>query len=102
MSDFLKNLKFMDQVRTKIGIGNVFGKSSDRTHIIVAFKRSELTEEYLRDHTVLGNTIDIWVPVEDIYEVTDQETMPLPKRIVPLKIKRRKKNGVLTGTTKVK
>lgn len=86
-----KGSLFMAQVRTKIGIGNVFGHNEDNSQFMVAFKKSELTPEYLQVNNIAGNIINLWVNVEDIYEITNVETEALPKRIVPSKYKKRKK-----------
>ena len=104
MPSLAKNVKysFMDQLKTRIGIGNYIGRNEDESQFLLAFKKSELTEEFLKEKDVPGIIINLWVDIEDVYEKTNEEAAPLPKRVVPSKIKRRKKNDVHSGNAKNK
>lgn len=93
---------FLLQVKTKIGTGNIIGRNEDNSQFLLTFKKSELTQEALQERNVPGVIINLWIDVEDIYEITDIATAPLPKRVTPLKIKRKDKNGIHTKRTKIR
>ena len=81
---------FMSRVITKIGVGSLVGASEDRSQFLIVFKIQDLTDEYKNGRTFPGNMSHIWIDIDDILQFSDEESTPMPKRIIPSSRRKKK------------